>query len=192
MPLGKQIADMLSLLRVCIAILLICAGVVAGVEALPFAVVLLMISWTSDSIDGPIARRSGYESQTWIGDHDLEIDMSAAAGLLIFMLVANYVAIWIGFLYLLVWALIFWRYGLLSGLGKAFQAPIYGWFILIALRYAQPYGIALVIWVLMALWFTWPKFPESIIPGFLSGFKRIDDPGGRRNVNLEQWGSLTG
>jgi hypothetical protein len=33
MPLGKQIADMLSLLRVCIAILLVYAGVFVGVEA---------------------------------------------------------------------------------------------------------------------------------------------------------------
>lgn len=188
MSLGKQIADMLSLLRVCIAILLVFAGVLAGVEALPFAAVLLLISWTSDSIDGPIARRSRYASQTWIGDHDLEIDMSAAIGLLVYMLAANYVANWVGILYLLVWTLVFWRYGLLSGLGKAFQAPIYGWFIVIALRDAQPYGIALIVWILMALLITWPKFPESIIPGFLSGFKRVDDPGGRSNLNLEQWG----
>lgn len=192
MPLGKQVADMLSSLRVCIAILLICVGVFVGVEALPIAAVLLLISWTSDSIDGPIARHSHFQSQTWIGDHDLEIDMSATLGLLIYMLAASYVEMWVGILYLLVWMLVFWRYGMLSGLGKAFQAPIYGWFIVIALRHAQPYGIALIGWILIALLITWPKFPESIIPDFLSGFKRIDDPGGRGNVNLEQWGLSVG
>lgn len=188
MPLGKKIADMLSLLRVFIAVLLVCAGVLFDVEALPFAAVLLLISWTSDSIDGPIARRSRYQSQTWIGDHDLEIDMSAALGLLTFMLAANYVAVWGGIFYLLVWVLVFWRYGLLSGLGKAFQAPIYGWFIVIALRYAQPYGIVLIVWILMALMITWPKFPESVIPSFLSGFKRAENPGDRSKVNLIKWG----
>lgn len=132
-----------------------------------------MAAWTSDCIDGPLARRSGAQYRNWIGDHDLEIDMSVALELLIYMLLAGFLDIWQGLLYLLIWMVVFWHYGLPASLGKLFQAPIYSWFILVALREDPLVGLWLLVWIFVAIIVTWPRFPDETIPEFLDGMEKI-------------------
>jgi hypothetical protein len=52
-----------------------------------------------------------------------------------------------------------------------FQAPIYGWFIWITLRNAPSYGAVLVLWIVLVIIATWPKFPKEVVPGFLNGMR---------------------
>jgi len=47
-------------------------------------------------MDGPISRRSRVIYHTWIGDHDLQVDMAVSVGLLLYMLAAGYVSWWLG------------------------------------------------------------------------------------------------
>jgi len=56
-------------------------------------------------------------------------------------------------------------------MGMLFQAPIYGWFIYIALTYAPEAGWWLVAWILAAVVITWPRFPREVVPGFLKGMR---------------------
>jgi phosphatidylglycerophosphate synthase len=171
MLVAKQVADLLTILRVFLAGVFIWLGFTHGEAALPLAGWLLIASWTSDSLDGPLARRSSVRYRTWVGDHDLEIDMLVAAGLLVYMAAAGIVDQRVAALYLLIWILYFVRVGVPRSLGMLSQAPIYGWFIWTTLRQAPGTGWWLVGWILAMLVITWPKFPNEVIPGFLTGMR---------------------
>ena len=82
MIVAKQVADVITSLRALIAVFLIWLGEVQGAAGLPTAVWAMVADWLGDAIDGPIARRSRIKYSTWIGDHDLEVDMTVSVGLL--------------------------------------------------------------------------------------------------------------
>jgi cardiolipin synthase (CMP-forming) len=55
----------------------------------------LIAAWTSDVADGQVARRSRVQYASWIGDHDLEVNMLVACGLLVYLLAAGFVSPWL-------------------------------------------------------------------------------------------------
>jgi phosphatidylserine synthase len=172
----KQIADLLTLFRGVLAVALVWVGLSQGSEGLSLAVAFLLLAWTSDSLDGPLARRSSRRSSTWIGYHDLQFDMAVSGGLLIYLVLADFVTFPVALAYVSLWAFIFWRRGLSRSPAMLFQAPIYGWFISVALRYARPAGQWLIVWILGAVLLTWPRFPKAIIPDFLKGMQSMRRP----------------
>jgi cardiolipin synthase len=171
----KYFADFLTFSRLFIAALLVWIGWSRGIGGLQIAAVLMMISWASDIFDGALARRSRVLFKTWIGDHDLYFDMLVAIGLLIYMAETGFVHTSMSIIYILIWILFFWWFGILSVLGKLFQAPIYAWFIFITFQQEPMYGGMMVIFLLFAIGFTWPRFPQETIPNFLSGFGKSED-----------------
>ncbi len=173
MLVAKQLADLITLSRMLLAFGLGWLGVTHGPASLPLAAWLMIANWTGDCLDGPIARRSKVYYHTWIGDHDLETDIIVSLGLLAYLVAARYVDLWLAVAYLLIWAAIFWRWGIPKSLGMLIQAPIYGWFILVAVRDAPTAGGWIVIWITAAIVITWPKFPKEIVPGFLAGMKQV-------------------
>jgi cardiolipin synthase len=168
---AKQLADFITLLRSSLALIFPWLALVYGRESLPWAGALLALNWTGDILDGTLARRSKFEQQTWIGDHDLEVDMGVSLGLLFYLLINNYVQALIILLYLGIWALYFLNKGLPRSMGMLFQAPVYAWFIYMELAFAPKVGYMLVGWVLSAVVITWPRFPREVIPNFLSGLR---------------------
>jgi phosphatidylglycerophosphate synthase len=170
---AKQVADLLTFSRLPIALIIGWAGVTLGPEGLEFTAWLLMLSWMTDVMDGSIARRAQGEVHTWIGDRDLEFDVIQSCGVLIYLLAAGFLDLRIAGLYLVLWALIFWRWGFMRSLGMLVQAPIYGYFISIALGHATRVGLVTVLWVMAVTALTWPKFPREVVPGFLSGMRAV-------------------
>jgi len=168
---AKQVADLLTFTRGLLLIIFPWLALTGGHESLSLAVMLLIANWTGDVFDGALARRSRICYDTWIGDHDLEIDMAVALGLLIYTMATGYVQLPVGMIYILIWAIYFWRVGIPRTMGMLFQAPIYGWFIYISLHYAPLAGMWLVAWILVAVVVTWPRFPQEVVPGFLRGMK---------------------
>lgn len=168
MAASKQLADLITWFRALLAPLLILLGLTAGTDALPAAVWLLIANWTLDSLDGPLARRGDLSRHTWVGDHDLEIDMLFSAGLLGYMAASGLVGWQITLIYLLIWLVIFWRLGIVHVLGIIFQAPIYGWFLYVSIRDLPQSALWLVGWIVAAIIVTWPKTPKVIIPRFLN------------------------
>jgi hypothetical protein len=75
-------------------------------------------------------------------------------------------------IYVLVWALIFIRFGVTPAPGMLFQAPTYFWFIWITLKEAPGFGALIIIFILTALIISWPKFPKVMVPGFLDGMRK--------------------
>jgi len=171
MLIEKQIADLITALRGVLGIGLILLGWLKGESGLALAAWLMIANWSGDILDGAFARWSKQEIHTWIGDHDLEVDMFVSLGLLIYLLQTGHVSLLAIAVYLLAWLLIFWRWGFVRALGMLMQAPIYGWFIWIAVQKAPLAGWAMVIWIVTAVLLTWPRFPNQVIPGFLDNIQ---------------------
>jgi cardiolipin synthase len=173
LPSGKQVADAITYSRLALALVLVGLGLAEGRGGLGLVACLMIADWTADCLDGAFARRSRVRAHTWIGDHDLAVDMAVSVGLLVYLLLAGLVDIRLACAYLVVWALLFRWWGMPPALGMLFQAPIYGWLIVSALILTPPAGGALVTWILAAIVSTWPRFPRQVVPGFLQGLQRL-------------------
>jgi len=170
MLVAKQVADLITLSRAMLPLVYIWVGLTKGAAGLPLAAMLLVYSWTSDILDDPVARRSRKFYHSWLGDHDLEVDMAASIGVLLYLLLSGYASPLFCAVYALFWVLVFWLWGIQRSAGMLFQAPLYGWLIWISLHDAFEFGVILVFWILCAVIVTWPRFPREVVPGFLSGF----------------------
>lgn len=72
----KKVADTLTAMRFVMGAVIAYIGVTRPDTAgLKLAVWLTLAAWTTDWLDGPIARRSRFVQQTWLGYHDLEADL---------------------------------------------------------------------------------------------------------------------
>jgi phosphatidylglycerophosphate synthase len=168
---AKQVADLITIARGFLLVLFPWLAFTQGATSLPWAAVLLAADWTGDVLDGALAKRSGFNQQTWVGAHDLEIDMAVSLGLLIYLLVVGFLNLPVALIYLLLWGAYFLRSGVPRSMGMLFQAPIYGWFIYIAIMHATSAGLMLSAWVIVVVIVTWPRFPQEVIPGFLHGMR---------------------
>jgi phosphatidylglycerophosphate synthase len=171
MLVAKQVADLITFSRAMMALLLACLGFAYGTVAFPLVVWIMFADWLGDMFDGTIARRSRLNYHTWIGDHDLEVDMFVSLGLLVYLMAAGFVPWWVGGFYLACWGVIFLKLGILHSPGMLFQAPIYAWFLWTALKQTPGLGMLLILFFLAAIILTWPKFPKMVVPGFLSGMR---------------------
>jgi hypothetical protein len=173
MPGLKKIADLITLARAMLGFGLAWLGLAQGAAGLTWAIPMLIAAWTGDVADGRIARRSPVERRSWIGDHDLHIDMGVSCGVMVYLLGAGFLTLGLAAGYLVFWAAVFLRFGLEKSLGMLFQAPLYGWFIWIALTQAPASGYWLLAWILAVVAVTWPEFPRQLVPAFLAGMRRI-------------------
>lgn len=169
----KHLADFVTFARSLLAFGLIWLGWSQGAQALGLAVYLMLVDWTGDVLDGLLARRSRLSHHTWIGDHDLEVDLIVSAGLLGYMMLSGYIDWRVCGAYALLWVLIFWYWGYSRSLVMVVQAPVYLWFIYIAIREPPYRGWWLVAWIVLILVITWPRFPNQVIPGFLENIRQI-------------------
>jgi len=170
---AKLVADFVTIFRGFLGFGLVWLGLTEGASGLSKAVLIMILAWTGDAIDGKIARRSKTYYHSWIGDHDLEIDMAVSGALLVYLITSGFLNIWIACIYVLLWSLILWRWQIVRELGMLSQAPIYGYFIVISLLVLPNVGIWILIWLAAVVIVTWPQFPKKIVPGFLNGMREF-------------------
>lgn len=170
---AKQVADFVTLFRGLLGFGLVWLGLTLGAAGLHQAVIIMIIAWTGDAIDGKIARRSKEKYHSWIGDHDLEVDMAVSCALLVYLITSGFVSAWVASIYVLIWTFILWRWKNVRVLGMLSQAPIYGYFIVVTLLEAPNVGVWILIWIVSAVIITWPQFPNMIVPGFLAGMREF-------------------
>ena len=72
---AKYVADGLTALRAVLAVAIAAVGIARGADGLEAAIVLVLVAWTTDWLDGPVARRSRSERRTWVGEQDLAVDI---------------------------------------------------------------------------------------------------------------------
>jgi len=83
--------DILTASRGVIATLIIALGLV-GPRALGWVILLTMIGWTTDILDGRLARRQ-HKGPTWIGEHEFAFDMMMVFAALCYLVMAGFVPV---------------------------------------------------------------------------------------------------
>jgi len=170
---AKMIADLITAARGLLGFVILWLGLTQGAHALPAVVLLMLIDWTGDFVDGGIAHRTRRPRRTRIGDSDIYIDLFVSLCLGVYLIRAGFVGFAVGFWYVIGWILILWRFGPDRNLLMLIQTPIYLYFILTALHVVPEGGNWLLIWVLMATAINWRRFTHEIIPGFLEGMRSL-------------------
>ena len=168
----KTLADTLTSARLLLGPYLMWLGWREGPEAIRPATLTLLVAWATDVLDGPLARRDPRGIHTWIGDHDLEADVTVALGVWIYLALAGFLSPWLAVAYVLAAAAALWRFGS-AHLAWGLQALPYGAMIWPAGRVVPPYGVLLVAWSGLVLGATWPRFPRHTLPEFLGGMRAL-------------------
>ncbi len=144
-------------------------------EALAALAIGQLLSWTSDILDGPLARRASKHPPGILGRNDLAVDFFEASCLLIALAISEWLNPYAALLYGFVALVLLLVTHFARSVAMALQAPIYGWLIYVALGAERLWGWALVGWVTLAVVLTWPRFPRMIIPEFLAGMASVGE-----------------
>jgi phosphatidylglycerophosphate synthase len=178
----KFFADFLTAIRALVALSLIWLGINQADYAIEGAAFLMLIAWISDYFDGLLARKSGLEKNSWLGIHDLEIDMLVALGLLAYLTLEGFTGLWAASGYVLIWGFFFLAMGVNKSSGSLFQAPIYAYFLWLVFTLAPRAFNFVLFWVFGNLLFTWRRFVFGIIPDFFGGLKHLN----QSKINKQQ------
>jgi hypothetical protein len=161
------VADALTASRVVLALVV---GVAVASESMTVAILVLMLAWLTDTLDGMIARASS--GTTRLGDWDFRVDVSLGVAILLGLAFADRAPIW----------LVLSAIGLLAGWtwvsgnpapAMLMMALAYGWFLPILFIdrpnfWWLPFAM---IPVLLAL--DWKRFFRVILPAFFKGMARV-------------------
>jgi phosphatidylglycerophosphate synthase len=168
----KKLADLLTGLRFILAALIAYTAWTSAPEgAIGTMVLLTLLAWTSDVLDGPLARAAPDHRPTWLGTHDLEVDLSLALAL------AGALAAWRGAPAALIAGVIV--AGAIGWLAFRSLAPvnlgmglIYGLFMLMAWRADPMLGGIMLAWILAAA-LVFQARARAQVAGFLRACRDI-------------------
>ncbi len=138
------LADILTLLRVGIALAVIVAGWRYGEDAFPYVVTLVALGWVSDGLDGPLARRSA--RPTRLGRYDFLVDVLLTWATFAYLTLAGYIPWLLALVYTAV-ALVVVAYFQRKSVMVAFMRPIDLTSGLIALRHAPEITLIFAAWL---------------------------------------------
>lgn len=168
----KQIADTLTYLRLIIALLIVLVGIAQGRNGLSTALLLLLAGWASDTLDGQLARKDTLSRKTWIGEHDIIVDVLLGLSMMIYFSLSGFTPLWLTMfciLYLITVTLVLrgWTlYAIFIGLS-------YGTILLVSYLYATSLFYIFALYILIMLLTTWTHCWENI-RAFFAGFKDIE------------------
>jgi cardiolipin synthase len=150
----KLIADILTSIRFCLALLIAYVALTQGREGLLLALLLLLFGWITDMADGQLARRSPGAQRSWIGDNDIIVDVLLALSILIFFSVGGLLPLWITVAYLVYLVLatfVFTGWTMLA----MFIGFSYGTSLLISLIHTPRFFIVFMVFIAFMLLTTW-------------------------------------
>jgi phosphatidylglycerophosphate synthase len=167
----KEIADLLTGLRLVLAVLLVVIAFTLGGRVLPLAGALIILGWATDTLDGPLARKSGCRRTGWLGKNDIGIDIFLSFSIVIYASASGLLhwSVTAGSIVLLLFAtLVFHSYSLIV----TFIGISYVIFLYMALRHCIPVLLAALGWGVVTLFVSWNRIRTSL-PLFFRGFKEL-------------------
>jgi phosphatidylglycerophosphate synthase len=148
--LEKHMADYLTLSRVLLGIVLIVSGLVEGRAVLARDIWILVLAWSTDIVDGRISRSLSPGHHSWIGKNDVYIDMFFSLAVLAYLVVTGLLPVALVLVYLLVWVVLFAKWGIPDVFAQVFQNPIYAFFVFLTVQSAPQVLPWLLLWALVA------------------------------------------
>lgn len=148
----------------------------AGPQALRSVTLLLLLGWTTDMLDGRLARRLD-KGPTWIGEHEFQFDMLMVLASAIYLVSVGLVPGGLGIAYLalavpLSLAVHLWGEEFLKF--KAFTMLVaFPWVFapfIVAYFHERQAAYLGLLWMVVALLFDWRRF-SGVVGDFLAGAK---------------------
>lgn len=167
----KLLADLLTLSRPLLAVCLVGLGMARGAEALPTAVLAVIVSWLTDLLDGPLARRDPDHRSTWVGEHDAEADLTVSLGVAAYLVLSGYLAGWLGAALVLTILALWVLHS--HQLSWPFYALPYVILILTALRGVPLLGLLAVGYLLGTLVVNWSRFWQQHLAEFFGAIESL-------------------
>lgn len=181
----KPLADLLTLSRALLALCIAGLGLVDGQNTAGMAVVGTIVSWLTDLLDGPLARRDPDPQTTWIGEHDAEADLSTSLGITAYLVLKGHMPGWLGGLLVLV-ILGLWVFHS-HQLAWPFYAVPYVLLVVIAFQEAPLFGWLAVGYLLVTLLVRRQRLWEEFLPAFFLALRSL-----RREEGQPDNGSVDG
>ena len=156
------IPDLLTASRLLLAGVIVVLGATQGRQVTPTVVILVILAWTTDNLDGFMARRIPKRQPSWLGRHDFAIDVIFTWATLIFVLLAGFLPWWLGLAYTLV-ALIVALWVRRKPITIIFLRLIDISAAVLALRFYPRLGLALIAFLLILAAAQWPRLSRDSV-----------------------------
>jgi phosphatidylglycerophosphate synthase len=138
------LADVLTLSRIAAAGILIWLGIAVGAPGLPVAALVTVLGWTTDQLDGWVARHSA--APTYLKDYDFQVDVIFYIGILAYLATAHFLPSWLVLGFAAV-GIVAWLLTRRKAVGIIFLRIIDGAYGVIILVNAPAIGLAMLVWL---------------------------------------------
>jgi len=167
----RSIPDLLTLSRGLIAVAIFSLGFV-GPEALEAVVLLTMVGWTTDILDGRLARRL-QTKPSWVGEQEFTFDMLMVFGALCYLVMAGFIPFLPALLYVMV-AAAFIAYFRSKSVTMSFACPVVALPLIVSYFNARRAAWFYLIWIAAALILDWRRF-KGIVIEFIDNTKKLSE-----------------
>jgi hypothetical protein len=163
------VPDLLTVSRALLAGAIASLGFV-GPPALEAVVVLTMLGWTTDILDGRLARRCGKDA-SWIGEREFAFDMMMVFAGLCYLVMAGFVPFTPAAIYVAVAAVCvaFFRS---KSVTMSFATPLVALPLVVAYLEARQAAWWYLIWIVAALLLDWRRF-KGVVLQFIHNYKAL-------------------
>lgn len=164
-----KLPDLLTVSRGALALAFVGLGF-AGPGALWVVVLLMMIGWTTDILDGRLARRYNKDA-TWIGKHEFTFDMAMVFASLFYLVMAGFIPVTPTVIYSLVAGVCIVTFRSKS-VTMLFAFPVVALPLVIAYLNAPVAAWIYLAWIALALIADWRRF-KGVVLEFIANAKLL-------------------
>ncbi len=158
---GKLVADILTGIRFFVGLLIVMCALFAEPSLLPLVVALTLIGWTTDVLDGKMARLDRTGRRTWIGDLDFATDLILIYSGMLYFMAAGYLPLR-PFLFYGAYAAVTGLVWTKKSVMMAVAAPIAAVPIILSFVHYPLWGWVFLGWIAVDLLINWSDFTAEI------------------------------
>lgn len=171
----ERVPDLLTLSRAFIAAAILALGFAERLDlligsALPAVLLLTMLGWTTDILDGRVARRYK-KTPTWVGEKEFAFDMLMVFSGLCYLVLSGFIPFIPAIIYTMV-AAAFIAYFRSKMVTMSFATPVVALPLIVAYFEAPNALLWYVAWIVVALLLDWRRF-KSVILEFIENTKKF-------------------
>ncbi len=165
----KKLPDLLTLSRGLVAVVILYLGFV-GERALEAVILLTILGWTTDILDGRLARKY-HKPPTWIGEREFLFDMVMVFSGLAYLVMSGLIIAWLALVYIAV-AAVFIAFFRSKMIMMSFATPLVALPLIVASVKAPRAAVWYLIWIVGALMLDWSRF-KGVVREFLDNAKKL-------------------
>lgn len=166
----RKLPDLLTLSRGLVAFVILGLGFV-GERALEAVILLTVLGWTTDILDGRLARKYN-KPPTWIGEREFLFDMVMVFSGLCYLVMAGLINAWLALIYIAIAGacIAFFQSKMIT---MSFATPLVALPLIVAAVKAPRAALWYLLWIVGALLLDWSRF-KGVVREFLENAKKLE------------------